>query len=151
MRQIFNDADRDYLTKEFGARHSETKDEMKNLFGQKVDIDKAEIEAQEKIEKTPDSDKHAQEMQSILGELSKALGKVREEGDVQTQEHLAGLMARGITIRGTDGEPLKVDSKQFVDAIKALKASVEAQNSTKVQKDTLKTMQDMLKELKNKK
>lgn len=142
---------RDFLKKEYAAMNSESGDTMENFYGQKVDINNAEIEAQEKIEKTPDSDKHAQEMQSILGELSKALGQIREEGDEQTQKNLADLMSKGVTVRGTDGEPLKVDSKQFVDAIKDLKASVEAQSSTKVQKDTLKTMQDMLKELKNKK
>ena len=141
----------DFMSKEYGAMEGSTKKSMSDFFAQKVDINNAEIEAQEKIEKTPDSDKHAQEMQSILGELSKALGQIREEGDEQTQKNLADLMSKGVTVRGTDGEPLKVDSKQFVDAIKDLKASVEAQSSTKVQKDTLKTMQDMLKELKNKK
>lgn len=147
MRQIFNNADRDYLSKEYGARHSETKDEMKNLFGQKVDIDKAEVTAQGDIEKATNSN----QLQPILDELSKALAKTREEGDVQTQGHLADLLSKGITVRGTDGEPLKVDSKQFVDAIKDLKASVEAQNNTAVQKDISKTLQDLLKETKKKK
>lgn len=146
--KILNSATNDdFMSKEYGAMEGSTKKSMTDFFAQKVDIDKAEVTAQGDIEKAANS----KQLQPILDELSKALARTREEGDEQTQKNLADLLSKGITVRGTDGEPLKVDSKQFVDAIKDLKSSVEAQNSTAVQKDTLKTMQDMLKELKKKK
>lgn len=142
-------AKKDYMAQEYGAARStnEMIKTMNGFFAQKVEIDKAEVEARDNIESATDS----KQLQPILDGLSQALAKIREQGDEQAHDNLADLLSKGITVRGSDGQPLKVDSKQFVDAIKDLKSSVEAQNSTAVQKDTLKTMQDMLKELKKKK
>ena len=146
--RILNSAKNDdFMAKEYGATSGLTEQAMKDFFQQKVDIDSADITAKKAVEKADDS----KGVNKAISDLTKALQEYREKGDQKTQDNLADLLAKGITVRGTDGEPLKVDSKQFVDAIKDLKSSVEAQNMASVQKDTLKTMQDMLKELKKKK
>lgn len=140
-------ANRDSMAKEFGAMNSETSEMMNTIGSKQLKVDTIDAKATKDIEAITD-DKSAQKFGE---ELAKNLAGATGESDMQMQQDMEKALAKGVMIRGTDGEALKIDSKQFVDAIKDLKSSVEAQNSTAVQKDTLKTMQDMLKELKKKK
>lgn len=137
----------DELQHEYGAMNSETKAAMETVGARKLKIDEIDANATSDIEAITD-DKSAQK----FGEqLAQELGKNSEESALKMQQDMEQALASGVMIRGSNGDALKIDSKQFVDAIKDLKASVEAQNMAGVQKDTLKTMQDMLKELKKKK
>lgn len=148
LDNMLSDGNKERFAHEYGAANAdETKGTMDALYAQKMNIKTAENDAVTNIDKASDE----KGIKIAQDDLSQALQQVRESGDRETQGNLRNLSSSGITIRGTDGEPLKVDSTQFVNAIKELKASVEAQNSAKTQKDIAKSLQDLLKETKKKK
>lgn len=147
-RQLFSGADKGYLAKEFASSTSETRGTMKDIHASKVKTDELETEARDTINK-PDT--NADGAESAVKKFTDEMTKFQQSNNENLQEAVRNALAAGVTIRGTDGKPLEVNSKAFVDAIKDLKRATEEASSKKDEKEMAKTLKDMLKELKKKK
>ena len=138
----------EFLSKLFGAmRADETKRAMNNLHADTLRVDNEEKDAHTKIENANDN----KGVNSAVSEFSEKMASGSGKSDEDFRKAMEEALTKGVTIRGTDGKPLEVDSKQFVNAIKELERKTEEANATRTQKEMAKTMQDLLKEFKKKK
>lgn len=150
IHAILGGLDTDYLEREYGAMHgAKSKDIMGEIHAGKANIDELQTGAHTKINGATLGDDKA--VGSALEKFTQEMTKGAEKDADAIRDALSKAMAGGLTIRGTDGKPLEVNSKSFVDAVKDLKRATEEASSKKQEKEMAKTLQDMLKELKKKK
>ena len=150
IKSIVDGANAGYLSKEYATTlgaATETRTAIGEIHAKqaKIDTDKTDVDAD--IETAGDN----KGINEALQKFSEAMAKDSEEGDKKLRDALEAAASAGITIKGTNGDPLKIDSKQFVDELKKVRQSVEEANTAKAQKEMAKTMQDLLKEYKKKK
>lgn len=150
INALLSGLDKDFLSREVGAMQGvKSRETMAAIHAGKAKIDELQTGAHTTINgATPGDDKA---VGSALEKFTQEMTKEAENNADVIRDALEKAMAAGLTIRGTDGKPLEVNSKAFVDAVKDLKRATEEASSKKQEKEMAKTLQDMLKELKKKK
>ena len=150
IKSIVDGANAGYLSKEYATTlgaATETRTAIGEIHAKQAKIDTNKTDVDTDIETANNSDG----VNEALQKFSEAMSRDAQESDRRLRDALEAAASAGITIKGTNGEPLKIDSKQFVDELKKVRQSVEDANAAKTQKEMAKTMQDLLKEFKKKK
>lgn len=149
IHAILSGLDKDFLSREVGAMQGvKSRDVMQSIHAGKLETDNLQTSAHTDINNATLGDDRA--LSSVVEKFTKDMSKGSESNADVLRDAIEYALASGLTIRGTDGKPLEVNSKAFVDAIKELKRATEETNSKREEKEMAKTLKDMLKALKKK-